>query len=237
MNNNNILVLGSKPNSFLPDINVEKIYTANGAAEKAENFRKFYSNNQLISICGATEFARNEHVSKRIIHAKPQRLIIRSGIIELPKSLNDQTKLYCYSNFEQLKFQSVFFNYSFISLFLAEFFHQDSLIKKISHVLKGIKNERLQGISTGFFAILLAIHENPDSNIIVSGVGMKGGKQFYHSERSNTFVYDSRAKVDRFLAKRLKPIFKKKLFSVDEELVENGKIQKWQGKIIDNIYN
>ena len=40
MLNNNILVLGSKPESKLPDIHVDKIYTANGAAERAIEFRK-----------------------------------------------------------------------------------------------------------------------------------------------------------------------------------------------------
>ena len=42
MFNNNILVLGSKPDSDLPDINVKKIYTANAAAERADYFRKKY---------------------------------------------------------------------------------------------------------------------------------------------------------------------------------------------------
>ena len=79
MNQKNILVLGSKPGSNLPDINVEKIYTANGAAERAEIYREKFKNNELICICGASEFARNHHVSHRITNSKPQRLIIRSG--------------------------------------------------------------------------------------------------------------------------------------------------------------
>ena len=38
MSKKNILVLGSKPGSMLPNIKVEKIYTANGAAEKAQKY-------------------------------------------------------------------------------------------------------------------------------------------------------------------------------------------------------
>ena len=208
MFNNNILVLGSKPDSDLPDINVKKIYTANGAAERADYFRKKYSKNELTCICGASEFARNEQVSKRIIKSKPQRFIIRSGVIELPVELENFTKLICLSNSEQWNFQSKFFENKKISLFLAEFFHQANYIDKLIHVLKAIKNKKILGVSTGFYAILLALEENPDANIIISGIGMKGGKQFYKSERSKYFVYDSRARVDRFLIRRLQKKYK-----------------------------
>ena len=61
-------------------------------------------------------------------------------------------------------------------------------------------------------------------------------KQFYYSERSDTYVYDSRARVDRFLAKYLKDKFKNRLFSLDEDLVKNAKIHKWDGKVL-KIYN
>ena len=47
MENNNILVLGSKPGSRLPDENVVKIYSANGAAERAVQYRKKYLENEL----------------------------------------------------------------------------------------------------------------------------------------------------------------------------------------------
>ena len=95
----NVLVLGSKPDSKLPNIKVSKIYTANGAAERASFYRKKYPENELICTTGASEFARNEHVSKRIINSKPNRLIIRSGVINLPNDLNSFTELKCISNF------------------------------------------------------------------------------------------------------------------------------------------
>ena len=85
------------------------------------------------------------------------------------------------------------------------------ILKKIVHVIKAIKNKKIQGISSGFYAILLALIENPNANVIISGIGMKGGKQFYKSERSNYFVYDSRAKVDRFLIKRLLKKYKDRM--------------------------
>ena len=79
--NKYILVLGSKPESQLPDEDVKRIYAANGSAERAMLYRKKYSNNLLTCIAGAREYARNEHVSKRINEAEPENLIIRAGKI------------------------------------------------------------------------------------------------------------------------------------------------------------
>lgn len=229
MINYNVLVLGSKPDSKLPDMQVSKIYTANGAAERADLYRKKYQENELICITGASEFARNEHVSKRIINSKPKRLIIRSGIIDLPSVLNGYTKLKCLSNSSQWFFQSNFFRLGLFSLFISEFYHQKNMLDKIVHVIKAVKNRKIQGISTGFFAILLALIENPNSNIIISGIGMKGGKQFYKSDRSNYFVYDSRARVDRFLVKQLLKKYKERLYTLDLDLAEVSGVRLWNG--------
>ena len=223
----NILVLGSKPYSNLPDIEVKKIYTANGAAERADIYRKKYDNNILTCITGASEFFRNDYVSKRIINSKPQKLIIRSGIITLPSSLKNKTELNCVSNNQQWLFQSNFFNQGKISLIFAELNYYKSIFKSSLHFLKSLKNKKLQGVSAGFYAILVALIENPNANIIISGIGMQGGKQFYKSERSNYFVYDARARVDRFLIKKLKNSYKKNMYSLDDELVNIAKISKW----------
>ena len=122
---NNVLVLGSKPDSKLPDLKVSKIYTANGAAERADYYRYKYLDNELICITGASEFVRNEHVSRRIKNSKPNRLLIRSGIIDLPSVLKGHSELKCISNLSQWTFQSNFFEYGF---FLYLF--QNFIIKK-----------------------------------------------------------------------------------------------------------
>lgn len=58
---------------------------------------------------------------------------------------------------------------------------------------------------------------------------MKGGKQFYKSNRSNYFVYDSRARVDRFLINRLLKKYKYRLFTLDKDLIQVANINKWNG--------
>ena len=225
----NILVLGSKPESKLPDIHVDKIYTANGAAARAVEFRKKHNKNELICVVAAREFARNSYVSARIIESKPERILVTPGAIELPLQLKDYTKLVCISDQEQWNFQAKFFENKKISLLIAEIFHQKNLNSKIIHFLKHLKNKNIQGVSRGFYSILLALEENPNSNIIISGIGMRGGKQFYESKRSEFFIYDSRARVDRYLVNKLLHFYKNRLYSLDTDLIEISKIKKWQG--------
>ena len=136
------------------------------------------------------------------------------------------------SNDEQWNFQSKFFKYKKLSLFFSEIFHQSKLIDKLIHFLKFIKNKNIWGVSTGFYAILLALDENPNSKIIISGIGMKGGKQFYKSERSNYYVYDSRARVDKFLINRLFKNYKDRLCTLDQELAEISGISLWKGDLL-----
>ena len=227
MLNKNILVLGSKPESKLPDIHVDKIYTANGAAARASEFRKKHKTNKLISVVGAREFARNEYVNTRVIASKPEKIMIVPGVIDLPLQLKDYTELICLSNKEQWNFQAKFFKYKKISLLIAEMQYQEKFFSKIIH----IKNKNFQGISRGFYSILLALVENPGSNIIISGIGMKGGKQFYESKRSELFVYDSRARVDRYLIGKLSNKYKDRLYSLDSDLFEISGINRWYGDI------
>ena len=55
-NQNNILILGSKPGSKLPNIKVDVIYSANGAAERASLYKKFYPDTFHIAVVGGKYF-------------------------------------------------------------------------------------------------------------------------------------------------------------------------------------
>lgn len=224
MKNENVLVIGSKPKSIIPKILFKKIYTANGAAERVILYRKKYPKVPLTCLCGASEFARNFRVRRRIIKSKPERLIIRSGKIGFPKELANRTKLVCLDNQKQLDFQKKFFSLNGLSIYQGEYFYHDEYLKKLLHLIKCFKNNSFQGVSTGFYSILLAIKENPKSKIIISGIGMSGGFQFYKSKRNKTFNYTKRAKVDRFLITKLNNVFKSNLYTTDEELAFNSNI-------------
>ena len=55
---NNILILGSKKGSKLPNIQVDKIYSANGAAERALHYKKIVSKYTSYSFSGGKVFFR-----------------------------------------------------------------------------------------------------------------------------------------------------------------------------------
>ena len=50
MQNEKILVLGSKPDSKLPKLNFKKIYAANRAISRSSIYKQKYKNIELISV-------------------------------------------------------------------------------------------------------------------------------------------------------------------------------------------
>ena len=104
----NVLVLGSKAESKLPDVSVDMIYSANGAAERAMHYKKYYPRANHTAIVAANSFMKNEMVKLRVIKSKPNKLIIRSGAIEVPKELIDCETIYI-SKRVQFNFQSKFY--------------------------------------------------------------------------------------------------------------------------------
>ena len=229
MPNETILVLGSKPESKLPKLNFKKIYAANGAASRFILYKKKYKKTEFISVTSKKNFEKNPDVRERIIKSKPDRLYVRFGKVNIPKKL-ENCKFDFVDSFDQLHFQKKFFKFNYLSLFLAEFFYKESLYKKFKRFLKLFIEENFQGISTGFYAILLALKENPNSKIIISGIGLSGGGHFYKSKRSKKFNYDSRAAVDRYLIKFLFKKFKKKILSVDKDFIEFSNVKKYKKK-------
>tara|TARA_B110000008_G_scaffold274167_1_gene309538 strand:+ start:3416 stop:4150 length:735 start_codon:yes stop_codon:yes gene_type:complete len=233
-----VLVLGSKPSSQLPDIIVDEIFSANGAAERARIYREKYKNIKLTSIVGAKEFLKNDLVKNFIIGSNPNNVIIRTGQVYGEKYFDKNCKTIHLSWSEQFKIQKIFFKYSSFSIILAELVHWNltsrdpKFHRKILHLMRSIKNNQFWGISTGFFSILYALYKYPHSKIIVSGIGLSGGKQFYKSERSKIFDYFPRASVDRYLVKHLKSFAKSNLFSLDEDFIKNTNCSKWEGPVL-----
>ena len=72
-----VLVIGSKPNSRLPKLDVLKIYTANGAAERANIYSNEFGSKELIAVVGTMEFFKNQAVRERILNSNPNFSIMR----------------------------------------------------------------------------------------------------------------------------------------------------------------
>ena len=246
-----ILVLGSKPGSKLPDIKVENIYSANGAAERAIKYKKKYPNTQHTALIGSKEFSENQNVKLRVINSQPYRLYCRSGKITLPDELA-KCKLEFLTSEEQFSFQSKFYKLGSLDILLGEIlFYETNLIKLIKHTYVCMTYRGFWGVATGFYSILLALYENPEAKIIVSGIGLVEGGHFYTSNDSygyvsirakklikdgnkslhNKFRNTSRCRVERYLIRKVKDLFKDRIYSVDDEMVKHGKIHKWNGQL------
>ena len=115
MSKKNILVLGSKPGSMLPNIKVEKIYTANGAAEKAQKYLDRFPNTPFTAVIGGREFEMNNEVQKRVVNSDPDLLISRSGSINFKRyKFNNKTNYEFFSTYSAIRFQSKFFRFGII---------------------------------------------------------------------------------------------------------------------------
>ncbi len=249
---NYVLVLGSKPNSMLPDTEVKKIYSANGAAERVTKYKKKYPNVEHTALIGAKEFMENENVSERVKMSKPDKLIVRMGKIKIPKELKNTKEILFTNQTDQFNFQSKFYKFGKFDLVFGEsFFYELNLIKMIKHIKMCSMYRGFLGASTGFYSILLALYENPDCEVIVSGIGLVEGGHYYTTKDSygfvskttkelisrnkislnNKFRNTSRCRVERYLINRIKRKYKKRIISTDDTMVNHGKLKKWKNNL------
>ena len=241
-------MLGSKPDSMLPDIKVNRVYSANGAAERAILYKKKYPETEHIALTGAKEFLENNNVSRRVIMSKPDKLIVRMGKIKIPKELENTKEILFTNQSDQFNFQSKFYKFGKFDLIFGEsFFYELNPIKMIKHIKMCSMYRGFLGASTGFYSILLALYENPDCDVIVSGIGLVEGGHYYTARDSygfvskttkdlisrnkikldNKFRNTSRCRVERFLINRIKEKYKKKIISTDETMSYHGRLKKW----------
>ena len=225
-----ILVLGSKPNSKLPLVEVTNIYAANGASEIGSYYKKIFPSSILISVVVGKEFEKNYEVQKRVIESAPEEMISRSGYIGILKyKLNNDIKFIYFSNFKGLLFQSNFFKKNFFDVLIKETYYEDDILNKIKHIFKCVRHNAFTGVSTGFFSILYALNNHPNCKIILSGIGMSKGSHLYNDKNR----YNKRSVVDRMLFNSLKKEYTSRLMTTDNDFSNDTGIQIWEGKTID----
>tara|TARA_Y100000590_G_C15380052_1_gene885965 strand:+ start:10 stop:696 length:687 start_codon:yes stop_codon:yes gene_type:complete len=223
-----ILVLGSKPNSQLPDMKFHKIYSSNGSAEKTSNYFKKYGEIEHNCIIGAEHYHGNIEVNRKVSSSKIDNLIVR-GTIKISKDdFIYSPRIIYFNNYQQFQIQSKFFNISYFTFILGELDYEIRFISKIKHLFKCIKKKKFFGVSTGFFSLIYAYLNNPDADIIVSGIGMKEDMSQYDN-KNHGFI--NRARVDNFFIKKTGNKFLKNIESLDEDLISISKIKRWQGPI------
>ncbi len=217
-----ILILGSKKDSIIPDIKVNRVYSANGAAEKARDYLNKYSDVPFTAVVSCKEFCKNHNVQNRVINSSPDLLISRNGNIDFGQfKFSKKIKFKCFNQIENISFQSNFFKLKYLDLIIQELKYFKEIDKKIYHLFYSLRHKPFVGVSTGFFSILHALQEYPEHSIIISGIGMQGGKHYYNDK---TVYSSNRANVDRELIKRLKDKYFIRLFSPDKDLCNLIKI-------------
>ena len=220
------IVFGSKPNSKIPKDKVKKIYTANGAAIRALNYKKKIQKAKLFAIVARKEFYKKE-IQNNIYKSKPNLIICRSGKIKV-----SNFNLKYFTNLNQIIFQSKFFKYGIFSIFLSELKYETNFFKKINHLYQCLFKQKFQGASTGLFSILFALNDKNNKSILISGVGLEGGNTMYKyvlTENKKNY-YKNRSNVDKYLIKHLQEKFIKKLYSLDIEMSKNSKIAFYNSK-------
>ncbi len=217
MKENSVLVLGSKHNSELPDLPVRKIYAANAAVLRAIKYRKKYENNLLICCTNGREYDRNVIVQQAINESKPDKIVFRSSKSNFKNDINCET-IYM-GNKDQIIFQSNFYKNRKFSFYLGEMkYKKTTIYQTLRYFYDCLKYRKFLGASTGLFSILLALSENDDSEIIISGISTAGGPQFYKSNRFVDQDHSPRAAVDNYLFMTILEEYKKKILTLDVEM-------------------
>ena len=249
-----ILVLGSKFGSKLPNVKVDEIYSANGAAQKATEYKKHFPNTFHSAVVGGKYFLVADGIKEKVIDSRPDKLIVRAGPIEVPEEFNNYNcEVIQMNNKDGLVVQSDYFKLGWLDVIFAEvIFYEDDLISRLRHLHKCLSYRGFLGCSTGLFAILYAINKYPNARIITSGIALTEERRFYEEENSFGWISKndkelikqgklelkrnnavSRRRVERFLAKRVKKMYKNaNIFSLDEELTKNAFGKLWKGETI-----
>ena len=244
-----ILILGSKPDSKFPNVKVKKIYSANGAAERALEYKLRYPNIPHVALISSREFDENDKVRNRVIKSKPDRIYCSSGSVILPNELKD-TDFETLSIKERFYFQTKFYKLRSLDMYFGELFYEKKIYNIIKHIYRCISYKGFDGVTTGLYSVMLAAAENPDAKIIVSGIGLIEGGHFYEKDaygyisqrqvkliknrkkiHENKYRNTARSRVERFLVGRFKKTFKKNIFTVDDSMVKYGSINKWDGGV------
>lgn len=227
-----VLVIGSKPNSKIPNIKVNKIYCANGAAERGILYQKYFNNVETTSVVSASEINKREEIRDRIVKFKPKTIFCRFGKLDknrIDKEIIKNIKIVELGKFKQLIWQSKFYKLGTLSILIAEYFYHNELHNKIKYFYDCCRWRGFLGSSTGLFAILLAHIENPKKKILVSGIGIKsGGETFYGSNKYRI----NRYKVDQKLFFNLKHEIKNKIVTSDQEMSDFCNVPLWKGNFL-----
>ncbi|WP_440913806.1 hypothetical protein [Candidatus Pelagibacter sp.] len=217
MDNDLVLVIGSKPDCVLPNVTPKKIYVANGAAERAITYKEKNSSTYIISITGSAGL-KIKQVRERIKKLRPHELISHNGKIDLENFFDSswlEKVKFRYIEKKGIEMQKKYF--SRVTLRMADLglvFGSGNILFGIIRLFYAIiiKRKPPMGLTTGCLSILMALSENKSSKILVTGISLHGGNHFYKFE--GIFPY-YRGWADAYLIKRLPSNLKSRILTND----------------------
>ena len=213
MNNKNILVLGSAIQDKIQNIYFDKVYASNASIIKVQDYYENINTKEISSVSTMNSLLSDIPTRKNLNLVKPSRIIVRRGSLNKFEGINFPFQLINFDKIQQLKFQKNFFNFGIFSLLISEFFYGNSFLDKMRHLINCIYHKKgFLGVSTGFFAILTALHENPQDKIYVSGITMENSIHFYKLTGKEDKIM-TRHKVDYFMINFLKKSFKDRMYT------------------------
>lgn len=231
-----VLIIGSKPNSNLPIADVEWVFSANGAAEKADFYCKKFNISNHTCVVGTREFEKNIEVSKRVLGANLKEIIFRYGKLSSSNiKLKNNIKLINFSKYEQFNFQKTFFKNSYFDLFYSELSYKSGFLNKLFYFSHCAVQKGFLCSSTGLFSILYALKKFPKHQIIITGIGpAQNINSHFYDDVTN---YALRSRVDNVLFNNLKKKYKDRLISTDYQLSKQYNLLEWDKEIlIDNEF-
>jgi hypothetical protein len=224
-----VLVLGSKPGSVMPLIEPCRIYTANGAAARAIPYLDRHA-------CPLTCVAGGKAIAlpfnwRAVSEARPARIVLRRGradVVErLQEALPDST-IDVFTTKQQWLFQQMLIGRT--TLWVGEAQYETQLARKIIRTMNYVLRRRYPlGVSTGLLATLIALHENPEVDVLLAGIGIETGGHFYE----NTREHGNRANVDSWIFPRLPKSISERLVTTDRKLAALSSLRLWSGSALE----
>jgi len=223
-----VLVLGSKPDSILPDIRPVHIYAANAAALKAKPYRELNPDVQLTCIVDGKGILE-ESLQKDINECAPNRIITKNPCPYPLEDLFPDLKNRGVQIEDLSKRDIYYYQHSIFGrrVYWAEWLKLTSRSKlknpmTVPRIFYNLVREKYpRGTSSGMFSVIMAATEYPDHPIVTSGISLQGGGNFDHVN----YFSSARGKIDRFLCRSLPGHLKENLFTVDSLMAKNGGIQ------------
>jgi len=222
MNTRYCLVLGSKPDAPLPDIDPVHIFTANAAAALISEYPgKSAPHTAVVS---SLQY-KNNTVFEKVVHSKPDEIIIRGHKTgKNPDPVDNIPVSYMPGN-EQFRLETKYFGIHNYRAFLLR-----PGINKLKAAVRHIQGvDYIFGSSTGLWTVLYALDRYPDHTIIVAGIGLQGGAHFYGKDE---FRSEDGIK-DYLVAGRLSKTARKRVRTTDENFSERVSVSMWDGPVLN----